>query len=127
MKRTPLTRSTPLQRGNAKRKPGIRRDWSLAIGKRDEEGACRVCGSTVRVESAHVISRTCDLTWPGVVTVVRPERIVPLCAECHRAYDAHTLDLLPHLTLAEQVQAVADVGLEQARVRLAPSAYRGDS
>jgi hypothetical protein len=56
---------------------------------------------------------------------VLEDRIVPLCGACHREYDAHELDLLPSLTLAEQVQAVIDSeGIALAYKRTAPLTYR---
>jgi hypothetical protein len=38
------------------------------------------------------------------------DNIVPLCRECHVEYDQHRLDLLPALTLPEQVAAVRQAG-----------------
>jgi hypothetical protein len=52
------------------------------------------------------------------------DAIVPLCREHHTAFDAHRIDLLPHLTYAEQAEAVRVIGIERARERLAPSEYR---
>lgn len=83
-----------------------KRNWSEAIAKRDSEGGCRVCGSRVRVEFAHLsgrvydpkrdcigcqgvgeiedihtgATRTCsDCKGIGTVRYVRPESGIPLC------------------------------------------------
>lgn len=106
-----------------------RYDWRAAEHKR---GPCRVCGETYGVELAHVIGREFEEpTRPGSSTYrVKAQRVVPLCGPstdpdtCHGKQHRHALDLLPHLHRDEQVQAVADVGIEGARVRLLPSAYR---
>jgi hypothetical protein len=43
----------------------------------------------------------------------------------HNDYDRNACDLIQYLNLDEQLQAVADCGgIEQARVRLAPSQYQ---
>lgn len=93
------------------------RDWLAAREKVDHEGKCRVCrqhaGPFLHIEAAHVMGRRHDPTQS-----VRPEDVVPLCRECHRLYDAHALDLLPHLSYAEQAAAVELVGMERARVRI---------
>jgi len=49
---------------------------------------------------------------------------VPLCHECHGRVDRHETDLLPALTYAEQGRAATLVGIENARMRLCPSAYK---
>lgn len=100
----------------------MRRDWSLARAKCDIEGRCRVCGEGP-VEAAHTIGRAYDDELaPGVVQV-NPNSVVPLDAKCHRLFDARELDLLPHMSLWEQADAVGRVGLERARHRLCPSLY----
>jgi hypothetical protein len=94
----------------------LRRDWSLAQHKRED--GCRVCASHSNVELAHVIGRARDRRQGNVATV-EADSIVPLCREHHQAYDAHVLDLLPYLSLAEQARAVLDAGgLELARRRI---------
>ena len=60
-----------------------------------------------------------DVLW------VNPDSVIPLCRPHHTAYDHHEIDVLPVLTFEEQVQAVKDAGgLENARVRTCPTAYR---
>ena len=85
-----------------------RRDWREARQKVEREGfRCRVCRSSFQVEAAHVIPRSLA---PGVGTNMGADNIVPLCRECHVEYDQHRLDLLPALTLPEQVAAVRQAG-----------------
>lgn len=124
----------------------MKRDWSAALEKKAIQGSrCLVCRTTHGVELAHVTGRVHDveppLNYPNPETwrepfLVIPARVVLLCGPatdpttCHGKHDGHRLDLLPHLTLSEVLQAVADSaggranGLENARIRLAPSAYR---
>jgi hypothetical protein len=105
-----------MRRTAAKRSPGPERDWSEALAKVHGERTCRACGRPgweVRVEAAHVIGRAqADETHPDGSgrLIVRGVDVVPLCAPCHRAYDAHQLNLLPHLTPAEQTRAVQVAG-----------------
>lgn len=107
----------------------IRRDWSDARRKVDDEGRCRRClRSDVRLEAAHVLGRRYDK--PRVegsttkVLYVHPDSIVPLCTSCHQLYDAHRIGILGSLTPAEQVRAVQDAGsIESARRRLDPLDY----
>src|SRR3954467_15102543 len=108
-----LTRNKPLKR------KAPRRDWRKAIAKRYAEGQCRVCDTPLELESAHLISRRCDEPDGSGVLVVHEDSTVPLCSPHHRSYDAHGLDLLPYITLAEQVRAVYEAGgIEAARKRL---------
>lgn len=109
---------------------GVKRyDWRSAEFKR---GPCRICGTTERIELAHVIGREFEEPIaPGSSTYrVKAQRVIPLCGPatdpttCHGKQHRHQLDLVGHLHRDEEVQAVADVGLEAARVRLLPSAYR---
>ena len=108
----------------------IRRVWGEAIDKREEVGECVVCGSTRYLEMAHIIGREHDEPrTPGAKTLyVIRDRIAILCGPfpsgCHGDYDNKRLDLLPYLTLAEQVQAVRDAGgIDAARRRLCPTEY----
>jgi len=61
-----------------------RRDWTKARAKVEEEGRCRVCRKAGPVD--------------------------PLCRFCHSRQHSQGLDLLPYLTLEEQVQAVKNAG-----------------
>ena len=84
-----------------------RRDWKQARAKVDaENGRCRVCGAP-NAEAAHVIPRSLA---PGVGNNMSADNIVPLCRDCHTEYDQHRLDLLPFLTLPEQIAAVRQAG-----------------
>lgn len=99
-----------------------KRDWSDVTIDRDDP--CRWCGETGRTERAHIAGRQYDRKQDNGVRYVTPDSVLGLCRSCHQSYDAHQLDLLPCLTLAEQVQAVIDLGgIEAARIRLAPSEY----
>jgi hypothetical protein len=129
----------------------VKRDWSAALEKKAAEGyRCRVCRRSasrqhgIRIEMAHIIGREADRLaplaidrpvfeiWPEPYLVV-PTRVVPLCgpatnpATCHGKAHCGRLDWLPHLTLPEILQAVADAsrlyggnGFENARLRLVP-------
>ena len=84
-----------------------RRSWKEARAKVDaENGRCRVCGAP-NAEAAHVIPRSLA---PGVGNNMSADNIVPLCRDCHTEYDQHRLDLLPFLTLPEQIAAVRQAG-----------------
>jgi 5-methylcytosine-specific restriction endonuclease McrA len=109
--------------GIGQRKPRLRRDWRAAREKVDREGCCRACGVAGHLEAAHVIGRRHDYDIGSANErniLVLPERIVPLCRRCHEKDHRGELEWLPILSRAEQVQAVADVGLEGAMQRLSP-------
>jgi hypothetical protein len=93
------------------------RDWTLARQKVEEEGCCRVCHATGRLEAAHTVGRAYDVDEKDVV-VVDPDDVVPLCRVCHAAFDARRLDLLPYLTRAEQARAVLHAGIVGAMRRI---------
>lgn len=121
-----------------KKKP-IRRMWGAAEEKRRRR--CRACGRSLselrqmgrNIELAHVVGREHDLT-PAIgfeeiplergQLFVAPTRVIPLCGPsvdsgtCHNLQHAGRLDLLPHLTRAEEIQAVADLGLYRAYMNL---------
>ena len=119
--------------GVGQRRPRITRNWQAAREKVDLEGCCRVCGTTFRIEAAHVVAREHDASFPvrnedWSPYDVAPDRIIPLCGPatdtttCHGKQHAKTLDLLTHLTEPEQVQAVADAGsISTAYTLLMPS------
>ena len=129
-----------MKRSAPKKHPPVR-DWDDARAKVHLEGQCRKCGAMdVALEAAHVIGRKLDklnaygqphTTGTKTSSSERPtwhvhsSRIVPLCQPCHALYDSHEIDLLPVLFLHEQMQAVRDCGgIEAARRRVAPLAYR---
>jgi hypothetical protein len=86
----------------------VNRDWSAAIRKCVTEGECRVCraGSP---DPAHVIGREHDPST-GSTRVVLADSIVPLCRDCHTAYDEHRLPILGRLRAHEIARAVVDAG-----------------
>lgn len=133
-----------------------KRDWQSAREKVERERFCRVAKATLEsasvwgamggcsgpIEAAHIVGREHDKMTPGFFRTPRtggfwpvsPERIVPLCSRHHQLYDDHKLDLLGYLMAEEEAQAVLDCaatpdqpGLEIARRRLCPSAYREDT
>lgn len=95
-----------------------------------------MCG-TSPIQAAHTCGRRYDQrvdeiaepaghvrALPGEVVYVHPDDVVPLCVECHGAYDTHRLDLLPYLELVEQARVVLHVGLVRALQRVSPSDKR---
>ena len=88
------------------------RNWAEARRKVTDAGRCRVCRTgQPPIDAAHVIPRS--LAPNGGE---HADAIVELCRECHSRYDAHELDLLPYLSLAEQLSAVTVAGgIEAAR------------
>ena len=55
---------------------------------------------------------------------VHPDNVAPLCSHCHYGLDHSELDVLPYLTLDEQLHVVKTLGgIESARRRLAPTDY----
>jgi hypothetical protein len=110
---------------------GPKRDWRSV--RTEASDPCRVCGREGQTERAHISGRRYDRPRPGTKTLwVNPLDIVPLCGpaadsgSCHGRFDSGDLDLMPYLTTAEQMRAVECFGnIEQARMRLAPLAYRG--
>lgn len=98
----------------------VRRDWTDAHEKLEREHrACRVGhGCRGRTECAHVIGRKYDAPLhQASILYVHPDDVVPLCTHHHRLYDAHDLELLPHLLPAEQARAALHVGLVRALAR----------
>jgi hypothetical protein len=89
------------------------------------EAFCLYCGrdrASLPIDPAHLWDRSrggCD----------DPACIVPLCRECHRAYDEHRLDLLPLLVefgyWAEMAHVIAEHHVSPARLleRLTGSAH----
>lgn len=89
------------------------RSWSAMRQKCDAEGTCRVCLHGLP-EAAHIIPRSRAKPGPAE----DPRNCVPLCRDCHSAFDGRRMDLLPYLNLVEQAYAVGLVGLEEARRRI---------
>ena len=125
--RRPMRRSEP------------KRDWTDARAKVDAAGCCRICKREDRpLEAAHVLGREHDEPKVSRATgeilaelYVHPDRIVEACGPfpegCHGEIHQKTVDLLPYLTLEEQVQAVRDAGgIQHARVLLAPVDHRAE-
>ena len=83
-----------------------KRDYTAGRAKIDEEnGQCRVCGSTFQVECAHLVARS--QCGPGVGE--DPRNLIPLCRTHHRQLDRQDmpyLDVLPYLSAEEQAYAV---------------------
>lgn len=96
----------------------MRRDWKAARAKVDDEAECRVCRSPYDLQAAHTVGRSYDPPSGKV----RALDVVPLCPGCHMAYDGRRLDLLPHLTYAEQAAAVEHLGILRAAHRLSGGA-----
>lgn len=95
-----------------------RRDWRDAMNKIWSEPGCRACGSVQNIQAAHTIGREHDPKVEGGY-YVQPDAVIPLCRECHQAYDAHKLDILALLTIDEQLVAVdAAGGIYRAYKRL---------
>jgi hypothetical protein len=116
------------------------RDWADARAKVDDEGSCRICKRTDRkLEAAHVLGREHDEPKVSKHTgeilkklYVHPDRIVPLCGPfpegCHGDVDHNRVNLVHHLTIPEQVQAVKDAGgIAPAWIALAPVGPREDA
>ena len=89
-----------------------KRDWRLAIAKRDAEGRCRACGHPgspeYPLECAHTVGRAHqDVRASAKLKLVPAEAVVPLCKRCHGLYDGRKLSLLGLLSFAELRNAVA--------------------
>jgi hypothetical protein len=91
----------------------VKRDWTQAREKCEQEPACRNCGHGP-TEAAHIVPRS----RIGIGKGGEDERnICPLCRLCHVSYDQGKLDILPVLSRAEQAYAVELVGLAEAYQR----------
>ena len=105
---------------------GPDRSWDAAIEKCRDEGECRVCKIQRGLDAAHLAKREHDQpVRPGAKRLkVEPDNVIPLCAHDHYAFDHSELDVLPYLTVEEQLHVVRVLGgIEQARRRLAPTDY----
>jgi len=96
----------------------LRREWGEARKKLADEGVCRVCGTASSLEAAHVAGRKYDERVSKNKALVHPDDIVPLCRDHHTRFDHHEFDLLPYLSIPEQVRAVSHLGIYGALRRL---------
>lgn len=96
----------------------MKRDWTEAKKKCKEEGVCRNCKRySDLLQPAHLIHR-------GMGGSMEADNIIPLCQDCHHAFDSHTLDILGLLSLDEQLAMVRNAGgIENARRRACPGQY----
>lgn len=92
------------------------RNWQGVDAKRAGARWCGVCGRTARLEAAHLIGRSRDLK-KGKTWLVSPDEVAFLCGFCHREYDAHRLDLYPHLDDVELAGAVRAAGSAGSALR----------
>lgn len=107
-----------------------KRDWSAAILKVEREAVCRICAShdvvtDGAVEAAHIIGREHD-RWREDLQAywVDPDSVVPMCGLHHESYHARDLDLLPYLTLDEQLVAVDQAnGIYSAYRKTCPATF----
>jgi 5-methylcytosine-specific restriction endonuclease McrA len=91
----------------------VKRDWTAMREKVEREGKCRIGGAVHGApEAAHIIQRSRVPTGGE-----HAANCIPLCRDCHRAYDERQLDVLPYLTLSEQAYAVFLVGIVSAMER----------
>jgi len=133
----PSTASSARRPRKKLRRSEPKRDWTDARAKVDHEGCCRICKRTDRkLEAAHVLGREHDEPKVSKTTgeilqelYVHPDRVFPACgpfpAGCHGDAEYRRINVLSHLTLEEQLQAVKDAGgIEAARIRLEPVTHR---
>lgn len=78
-----------------------------AIHRKVHGQPCRNCGSRQNIDAAHVIARS--LGGKNL-----PASVIGLCRRCHEAQHRGALELLPLMTVEEQVEAVRVVGLARA-------------
>lgn len=78
------------------------------------------------MEVAHLVGRKHDgpATRPGFDLDVHPDSVIPLCPACHRQYDSHALNVLPHVTPVELAWCVARIGEGSATRRLMGAEWR---
>jgi hypothetical protein len=125
MKRTLLRRRATLRaRKPLERTKPLGRTPSLAATDAQRAAvagpACIACRSHRRIDPAHLIPRSLGGCGSALC-------VVPLCRDCHRAYDSGELDLLPYLEPAWRAQlahAVGHVGLIGALRRISGATDR---
>jgi hypothetical protein len=84
----------------------VSRNWSDVNAERPRVLGCQVCAASPPWEAAHTVGRARDPRSGRV----RLEDIAFLCRPCHRAYDAHELDLYPFLRPDQRKAAVQAAG-----------------
>jgi len=91
-----------------------RRDWTEARAKVDAS-VCRSCGTTGRLDAAHIISRSIK-----AVDNQSADNCVPLCRRCHELQHRGELKLIASglLTTEEQAAAVLSAGSIHRAVEL---------
>lgn len=133
------------RRERARNRPARRpsepdRYWDDARAKVEHEECCRICKKPAAfgrpLEAAHVLGREHDEPRISPITgeplkelYVHPNRTFPACGPfpngCHGDAEYRRINVLPYLSLEEQLQAVRDAdGIEAARIRLAPVEHR---
>jgi hypothetical protein len=100
----------------------IERVWDGALEKVRREGRCRLCPEVYALQAAHTVARKYDEAYEledGTYAIfVDPDDVIPLCPDCHSAYDGRRVSILEVLTHAEQAAAVAHIGIVRALHRL---------
>jgi hypothetical protein len=92
----------------------------------------RDCGCEQEVYNGQKREKLCELhgnLFESEAAIENPNRVIPLCgpfpAGCHGDAEYRRINVLSHLTLEEQLQAVKDAGgIEAARIRLEPVTHR---
>ena len=92
----------------------MKRDWTAARAKCDAS-VCRSCGTTGRLDAAHIISRSIKGHSNNGA-----DNILPLCRSCHEAQHRGELKLIASglLTTEEQAAAVLSAGSIHQAVEL---------
>ena len=117
-----MLRKKGLKRSRPKNRV-LRRDWS-DVKKKMQMRECRGCSYEQRfwIQRAHLVPRRFDEVRKGPkgakYLYVHADNVVPLCIECHRAFDAGELSLVGKLTMRELRHVVSILGKHRARRRL---------
>lgn len=122
-----MRRTGPILRRRPIRPKATPRDWRPARAKVESEGRCRLHalgGCAGALQAAHTIGRKHDRREGGVL-IVDPALVVTLCRHHHERYDAHEIDLRPHLTPEELAAALA--ASPTAERRLAGRVWRDEA
>lgn len=97
----------------------------------DDWAPCKTCNGSGRNLAKSGPCRFCKGSGASSTRYVHPDDVVPLCgpvgdsSTCHAKDHSKEIDLIGILKPHEEARAVIHLdGLENARVRLAPSAYR---